>query len=103
MHRMALHRVLGTHTGAARHSDGCQDRTADKPHNFVFHFFSFVLTILLELFELTNFYFTTHVLVATTVVGVNSRLRKREAEALAFAIQRRVKPAALVLRRDCGN
>src|SRR5262245_5325597 len=40
MHRMALHGVLRTHPGAARHGDGCQDRTTDKSHNFVFHLVS---------------------------------------------------------------
>ena len=40
---------------------------------------------------------------AITVVRVHSRLREREAEALAFAVQRRVKSAALPFLRDCGN
>ena len=52
---------------------------------------------------LTDLDLSAHVLVAITVVRVDSRLREREAEALAFAIQRRVKSAALPFLRDCGN
>src|SRR5215510_14930947 len=129
MQRMALHGVLRTHPGAARHGDGCQDRTANESHNFVFHLFSpleysfdFVCRLFKKISEarahpstilgaigvevffsnmLTNLDLSAHVFVAITVVGVDSRLRKREAEALTFAIQRRVKSAALPFSCDC--
>src|SRR5215475_6431874 len=52
---------------------------------------------------LTDLDLSAHVFVAITVVGVHSGLRKREAEALAFALQRRVKSATLTFTRDCGN
>ena len=46
---------------------------------------------------------SAHVLVAITVIGVDSRLREREAEAFAFAVQGRIKSGALPFPRDCGN
>src|SRR5262245_10612502 len=52
---------------------------------------------------LTDLDLSTHVLVAVTVVGVDSGLRKRETEALTFALQRRVESAARPIFRDCGN
>src|SRR5262245_53790006 len=131
MHRMALHGVLTTHPGAARHGDRCQDRTANESHNFVFHLFSpleysfdFVCRLFKKISEarahpstifgaigveiffsntLTDLDLSAHLLVAITIVGVDSGLRKREAEALAFAVQRRIKSAALPFPRDCGN